>query len=104
MFSDIPRDRRHGLNQSATRISEHDFTTLLAYCVVCRTRAKTPSYAGNERCLGPVYDRVIARIRHIRQYDGVHAEHNLYVRYVKLVVVVCRTVQLKRSFPHYGLF
>ena len=45
--SDIPRDRCHGLNQSAIRISEHDFTMMTVYCVVCCTRAITPSYAGN---------------------------------------------------------
>ena len=37
--SDIPRDRCHGLNKSAMRISGHDFTMLPLYCVVCRTRA-----------------------------------------------------------------
>ena len=100
--SDIPHDRRHGLNQSATRLSGHDFTIMPAYCVACRTRAITPSYAGNKQCLGPAYDRVIARIRHIRQYDETHTEHNSYVRYVKRVVIVCRTVQLMRSFPHLG--
>ena len=51
--SDIPRDRCPGLNRSGTRISGHDFTIMLAYCVVCRTRAITQSYAGNKRCLGP---------------------------------------------------
>ena len=48
----------------------------------------------------PAYDRVIARVR---QYDDMHAEHNPCVRYVKRVVVVCRTVQLRHSFPHLGL-
>ena len=45
---------------------------------------------------GPVYDKLIAGVR---QYDDTQAEHNLYVRYVKRVVVICRTVQLSRSFP-----
>ena len=51
--SDIPRDRCLGLNQSATRICGHDFTIMPTYCVVCRTRAITPPYANNKRCLGP---------------------------------------------------
>ena len=51
--SDIPRDRCDGLNKSAMRIRGHDFMMMPVYCVVCRTRAITPSYAGNKLCLGP---------------------------------------------------
>ena len=46
--SDIPRDRCHDLNQSAMRISGHDFPMMPVYCVICRTQAITPSYAGNK--------------------------------------------------------
>ena len=49
---------------------------------------------------GPAYDRVTA---HIRQYDETHTEHNMYVRYVKRVVVICCTVQLRRAFRGLGL-
>ena len=48
LHSDTPRDRCHGLNQSATRISGPDFTIMPAYCVVCRMRAITPSYKGDK--------------------------------------------------------
>ena len=50
---------------------------------------------------GPAYDRVIACIR---QYDDTHSEHNPYVRYMKrVIVVVCRTVQLRRLFRDLSL-
>ena len=48
---------------------------------------------------GPAYDRVMARPRDIRHYDSVQAAHNMYVRYMKRVVVVRCTVQLSRLLP-----
>ena len=76
-FSDIPCDRCHGLNQSATRICGHDFTIMPAYCVVCRMRAITPPYAGNKRCLGPrttgllpAYDSTMIRMQNTTRTPG----------------------------------
>ena len=50
---------------------------------------------------GPKYDRVMAHMRHIRQYGGTQAAHNTYVRNAKRVVVR-RTVKLIHSFPASG--
>ena len=49
LFSDIPYDHRHGLNQSVSRISRPDFTIRPPYSVVCRMWAITLPYVGNKQ-------------------------------------------------------
>ena len=51
---------------------------------------------------GPTYNRVMARLHDIRQYDGTQAVNNTYVQYAKRVVVVRYTVHASRLFSASG--
>ena len=68
--SDIPRGGCHGSNQSAMRISGHDFTMMPVYRVVCRTRAINGVWALRTTGLLPAYDSTMRRMQNTTCTSG----------------------------------
>ena len=70
--SDVSHDRRHGLNQSATKISGPDFTIMPAYSVVRQ-------HAGLKLVPGPHSTVHVSTVQYARVHERVRLERKWYM-------------------------